>query len=153
MAIFKRLKIRVSKFVLLLMLGILWTFAGVRVFSVGFADLFEHTANPWPFFLISAIIFYAFHRLIFRSMVEKHTLRIMSSELPDHCVFSFFDLQGYAIMVFMITLGIVARKMGFFPPLFLAVFYLGIGAVLFFSGCRFFIAVFKHKRMKMNENG
>ncbi|MBP2627989.1 MAG: putative rane protein [Firmicutes bacterium] len=149
MTMLEKYKIRASKRVLLFLAGTLWSFAGERVLTLGYKDLILNNNSPWGYLLISVIIFYIFFRFVFCKMVEKHTTRIMSSSLSDHCIFSFFDLKGYIIMIFMITGGITLRNAQIINPIYLGTFYLGLGSALLSAAIMFLTSFFNFEKIKL----
>lgn len=70
-------------------------------------------------------------------MVQKHSKRIVAygDELIS-CV-KFFDGKGYAMMIFMMIFGVLLRQSGWIVPLYLGVFYTGLGASLMGAGFLF----------------
>lgn len=145
----EKYKIKVSKRTLLLLAGIVWGFAGSRIFSLGFNDLISNTAHPWGYLIISVLVFFAFNTFIFSNMVRKHTTRIMTSKLLNHCMFSFFDFKGYIIMSFMIVGGITLRNAHVINPVYLGAFYIGLGSALFLAGIKFLISFLNIKRLSL----
>lgn len=145
----QKYKIRASKRMLLFSAGALWSFAGERIVTLGYKDLIVNNKNLWGYLLISLVIFYIFFIFIFRKMVEKHTTRIMSSSLPDHCIFSFFDFKSYAIMIFMIAGGITLRNSQIINPIYLGTFYLGLGSALLSAAIMFLASAFNFDRTKL----
>lgn len=144
----EKLKLNVSKKTLFLIAGLLWGFAGWRVSSLGFMDLFSNSKNPLPFLIISAVVFYLFYNFIFSKMVKKHRKRIFNKKNEKHCVFSFFDAKSYFIMIFMIVGGISLRNSQIIDPIYLGSFYIGLGLALFSAGVMFLNSVFKYEKFK-----
>lgn len=149
MELLERFKIKASKRTLFILGGALWSFAGIRVLTLGYGDLFKNANNPFIFLIISAIVFFAFYKFIFTKMVNKHVSRIMNSDLVSHCIFSFFDFKGYLIMAFMITGGISLRNSGIVNPIYLGSFYLGLGFALFLSGVLFLLSGVNFKKVRL----
>ena len=54
-----------------------------------------------------------------------------------NCPFSFFDVKGWIIMVFMITFGVTMRSFQILPDAFISVFYTGLSLALIFTGVLF----------------
>lgn len=134
---------------LLFLAGTLWSLAGGRILTLGYEDLILNTKSPGGYLLISAAIFFIFFIFVFIKMVKKHITRIMSSSLSEHCIFSFFDLKGYIIMIFMIAGGITLRNAHILNSVYLGTFYLGLGAALLLAGIMFLASVFNFKRFKV----
>lgn len=140
---------RVSKRILLFIAGLVWVFAGFRVFTLGFGDVMSHHGNLIITIIFAAVIFFVFFKFIFSKMFKKHTTRIVNSKLDKHCVFSFFDFKSYLIMGFMIFFGISVRNLGIFNPVYLGDFYMGLGAALFMAGVYFFVGFFTFDNLKV----
>jgi len=146
--ILEKYKIKASKRVLLFLAGIFWSFAGGRVLTLGYEDLILNVESSWRYLLISVAIFSLFFILVFRKIVNKHTTRIMSSSLSEHCIFSFFDLRGYAIMIFMIAGGITLRYVHVINPIYLGTFYMGLGPAILSAGIMFLASALNFKKIK-----
>lgn len=145
----KKFTPRVSKRILLFITGLVWGFAGFRVFTLGFGDVMSHHGNLIITIIFAAVIFFVFFKFIFSKMFKKHTTRIVNSKLDKHCVFSFFDFKSYLIMGFMIFFGISVRNLGIFNPVYLGDFYMGLGAALFMAGVYFFVGFFTFDNLKV----
>jgi hypothetical protein len=139
--ILEKYKITVNKRTLLLLAGVLWSFAGGRILTLGYEDLFINSQGAWEYLLFSLVTFSVFYVYIFSKMVKKHINRIISSSLSRHCIFSFFDLRGYAVMIVMIAGGIALRNAHVINAVYLGSFYLGLGSALFSAGIKFLTAV------------
>ena len=130
-------KLKVHKNHLLLIGGIVWGIAGFNILKIGLTA-YEGYFNWWRL-LISLVVFAAFQFLIFNKMVRKHTKRILEYEEIRQYFIKFFDLKGFLIMAFMITLGVSLRLSGFVPDVYIAVFYSGLGSSLGVAGLLFVI--------------
>lgn len=148
MDFFEKFKIKASKKTLFLLAGFLWGFAGWRVSSLGFIDLFTSSAFPYPYLIFSTAVFFVFYKFIFSNMVKKHRNRILKSKLQNHCIFSFFDVKSYCIMFFMIIGGISLRNAHIINPCILGSFYIGLGLALFSAGIMFLYSVLKYKEFE-----
>ena len=140
--------LKVEKKTLLLVAGLIWGFAGFRVFTLGLGDIKTNDGNLILSALFSAIIFYLFFKFIFSKMFKKHTKRIINSDLKKHCIFSFFDVKSYIIMGFMIFFGITIRNLEIVNPIYLGSFYMGLGFALFIAGVLFLISFIKFEKTK-----
>lgn len=145
----KKFTPRVSKKTLLLIAGLVWGFAGFRVFTLGFGDIISHGGNMIITLVFAVLVFLVFFKFIFSKMFKKHTTRIVNSELTKHCAFSFFDFKSYIIMGFMIFFGITVRNLGIFNPFYLGAFYVGLGAALFMAGVSFFLGFLRFENVKI----
>ena len=101
---------RVSRRTLLLIAGLVWIIAGANILRIGIITWVDDQ-REWLFKTGEAIVvFLLFFSLIFRRLYNKHTARI-GQKADRNCPFSFFDVKGWLIMGFMITLGILVRKL------------------------------------------
>ena len=120
---------RVSRRTLLLIAGLVWIIAGANILRIGIITWVDDQ-REWLFKTGEAIVvFLLFFSLIFRRLYNKHTERI-GQKADRNCPFSFFDVKGWLIMGFMITLGILVRKLHLLPTSFIAVFYTGLSSAL-----------------------
>lgn len=130
------MKYGVTRHTLLITAGIIWSLAGVNILRIGLTCWISDT-QYWLFKVCEAsLIFLLFFAIIFHKLYKKHTARISQKE-GKHCPFSFFDVKGWAIMVFMITIGVVVRVYHLLPDSFIAVFYTGLSLALIGTGLRF----------------
>lgn len=63
--------------------------------------------------------------------------KMKAPQKEKNCPFSFFDVKGWIIMVFMITFGITMRSFHILPDAFISVFYTGLSLALIFTGVLF----------------
>lgn len=82
--------------------------------------------------------------LHFSETIQKAHTSHQSKE-KKNCPFSFFDVQGWIVMAFMITIGILSRLFHLLPESFIAVFYTGLSLALIGTGIRFIIYWWKNK--------
>lgn len=75
----------------------------------------------------------------------SETIQSISQKKKKNCPFSFFDVQGWIVMAFMITIGILSRLFHLLPESFIAVFYTGLSLALIGTGIRFIIYWWKNK--------
>ena len=139
----------VSKRVLLLVAGLVWGFAGLRVFTLGRGDVVLNKGNIFISVVFSITIFYIFFNFIFKKIFIKHAKRIINSKLEKQCIFSFFDIKGYIVMGCMMTFGIVIRNLGVLDNTLLGNFYIGLGAALFLAGLTFLISSINFEETKV----
>ena len=126
----------VRKQTLLLLAGIVWLIAGLNVLTVGI-NTWLATEMEWYLKTGFAILtFSIFFFLIFQPLYKKYTARILSFEDKNH-IFSFFDVKGWLIMAFMITLGVNIRKFSLLPNTFITPFYTGLSIALSLTGFHF----------------
>lgn len=123
------MKYGVTKNTLLITAGIVWLLAGINILRIGIS-CWINDSHYWFFKVCEAtIVFLLFFGLIFHKLYKKHTHRI-SQKKAKNCPFSFFDVKGWIIMAFMITIGILTRTLHLLPEAFIAVFYTGLSVAL-----------------------
>lgn len=126
---------------LLLIAGIVWSIAGLNILNLGIRAFLEESGALVLTALIcgAVAVFTAFHRFVFSGLVAKHSSRI--SEIVDSKSYFwlFFDKKGFAMMAFMMGMGIALRASGIVPSWFVAFFYTGLGLALFLSGASFLL--------------
>ena len=131
------MKYGVNRQVLLITAGIVWIVAGANILRIGIVTWLGD-AQDWLFKTTEAtIIFLLFFVLVFRKLYYKHTERISKKKAEKNCPFSFFDVKGWIIMTFMISLGITIRHFHLLPNSFISVFYTGLTLALMFTGVLF----------------
>lgn len=126
----------VNRKFLLTAAGAVWIAAGVNILRIGVVTWCEAPDNGSGRIVGAAVVFALFFLLVFRRLYRKHTRRIGSKQMPG-CPFSFFDAQGWLVMVLMIVFGILARRSGWLSAPFIAVFYTGLGTALLLTGVMF----------------
>ncbi|MGL5695332.1 MAG: hypothetical protein ACRCXA_14725 [Peptostreptococcaceae bacterium] len=131
--------LRVNKRTLILVAGMVWAFAGFRVFSLGSEDVINNKASIILILGIGGLAYYLFYNFIFSKMSVKHITRIVNHELEQRCIFAFFDKKSYIIMACMMIGGIGLRSLGIINPIYLGSFYIGLGGALFTAGVFFLI--------------
>ena len=129
MSFFRKLHPRVSKRVLLLISGTVWGFASSKILLIAIASI-NNTENLLRYYLTGFIMFIPFFYFILRKVVNRYSERIFSFTDERVSIFRCFDVKGYLLMIFMITLGITARRLPFIPPLYLGTVYFAIGLSL-----------------------
>ena len=130
---------RCNKRSLLLIAGLVWIFAGGMVSKLGLDVLFTSSIHPFISLIVAVVTFYIFFNFIFMKLVKKHKNRIAKKEQDKLCLFSFFDVKSYIIMIFMMSLGITIRSIQSINPLCWAAIYIGIGSALLCSGIAFIV--------------
>ncbi len=136
---------RCNKKTLLLIAGIVWIMAGTMVSKLGIDVFLNYSHNKIISSILAFSVFYLFFNFIFKKMVKKHKIRILSKDKDRLCVFSFFDIKSYIIMSFMMGLGITIRSIPTINPLCWSPIYMGIGSALFLAGILFIIERIKWK--------
>ncbi|MCC3865256.1 hypothetical protein K0040_13365 [Terrisporobacter petrolearius] len=119
--------------------GLVWIFAGGMVSKLGFNMLFTSSIHPFISIIVAVVTFLIFFNFIFIKLVKKHKNRISEKEQDKLCLFSFFDVKSYIIMIFMMGLGITIRSIDSINPLCWAAIYIGIGLALLSAGVAFMV--------------
>lgn len=139
------MKYGVTQHTLLITAGVIWLLAGINILRIGLVCWAGDEQQYWLFKVCEAsLVFLLFFGIIFHKLYKKHTLRISQKE-GKHCPFSFFDVKGWVVMIFMITIGVVARTYHLLPDSFIAVFYTGLSLALIGTGLRFIRYWWKNK--------
>lgn len=137
-------KLSVPKNYLMLIAGLVWTFAGLMVAAIGLPLLASLGGAMWWLYPMSAAIFLVFYLFIFSTLVAKHAERIRAAYAEKLPVWQFFDASSYLVMAVMMTGGMVLRVFHLIPDWSIAFFYSGLGIALFACGLRF-LTVFARK--------
>jgi hypothetical protein len=144
---FQVLKPKLPKRYLLFLAAMVWTFAGGMLLYKGIAFYISE-----PIYLIlrcsvSIICGSLFYYFMFSKISAKHTTRIMNIQHEKPCMFSFFNVRSYILMSIMITGGILLRKSGIVPTLYLSMLYTTMGIPLFLSSLRFYNYGFNYHKL------
>lgn len=103
------MKYGVNRKVLLITAGVVWIIAGVNILRIGIMTWLTDS-QYWLFKIGEAtVVFLLFFLFVFKRLYYKHTKRIGEKKKEKNCPFSFFDVKGWIIMVFMITFGVTMR--------------------------------------------
>lgn len=131
------MKFGVNKQILLLTAGLVWIIAGVNILRIGILT-WRESSQTW-FLKVSeaTVVFLLFFVFVFRKLYFKHTRRIEQKKEEKNCPFGFFDVKGWIIMAFMITLGMIIRAFRLLPDSFIAIFYTGLSLALIYTGVLF----------------
>ena len=130
------MKWRVDKKTLLLIAGIVWIIAGINILRIGLVTWRDSSQDGLFKVAEAMVVFLLFFVFVFRRLYKKYISRIDRKE-GLRCPFSFFDVKGWVMMVFMITLGILVRRFHWLPIAFIAVFYVGLSLALIITGFLF----------------
>lgn len=125
----------IKKNSLLFLAGLVWSIAGYNVLNIGYQAYKENLSII--LIPLSLAIFFLFKNIIFGNMVKKHTKRITEYKNDKQWFWKFFDMKSFAIMIFMMSFGIIVRVNNLAPESFIAFFYTGLGSALLFSGLKF----------------
>ena len=135
----------VKKRTLLAIAGCVWLAAGFNVARLGVLSYSEVKPIKAVQVLLSAAVFCVFG-LMFYKMSIKHDKRIRGYLQETKPVWHFFDWKSYLIMAFMMGGGIWLRASGLVPPVFIAVFYTGLGCALASAGVLFWGLFFRYPK-------
>ena len=127
----------VSKGTLIVTAGLVWILAGSNILRIGITTWQQESDFSVSNIMLSIVVFLIFFCFIFKNQFSKHTIRITNKKSDNSCPFSFFDLKSWAIMLFMIGMGVVVRKYQLLPPTFIAIFYTGLSLALILTGLLF----------------
>jgi hypothetical protein len=126
----------VSKNVLLLLAGIMWTGTGIMLDTLSYFWL--KAENP-PDALVASLIGFVcalgIHHFGFLRIVDRNLDRILPME-GRRCVFSFMPWKSYILIIIMVILGMLLRHTPI-PRLYLSILYIGIGTALILSSIRY----------------
>ena len=131
------MKFGVNQNTLLVTAGTIWILAGINIFKIGITTWYQETDFGIINILLSLLVFIVFFCFIFRQQLQRHTLRINNKKKEKNCPFSFFDLKGWLIMMFMIIFGMIIRHFQLLPPDFISIFYTGLSLALMLTGLLF----------------
>ena len=119
----------VSRSLLFLTAGLLWTLVGLWLCWLAIGWLRASETEQWYLYAFSgAVLAGAAYRSGFSQIAEKNILRLQN--LPDKsCFFAFQAWKSYLVIVFMIALGVTLRHSSI-PRHWLSVVYMAIGGAL-----------------------
>lgn len=130
---------KVRKIHLLAVNGLLWTAIGTKIAVTGVVNYLKTEPGKLGWMIpLSLLVFTGFF-MMFTGIVRKYSERIHALPGPREPIYKTFNLKGYLIIAFMITLGITLKYIPGIPLSFFAWFYLGLGAGLLSAGIRFLI--------------
>lgn len=133
------LKPGVPKPVLIALGAALWGFAAYRILSLGFIFIERHALHHFLNYLIGVAGFVPFFLLVFRKVSRRYINRIKNLPQRRPCMFAFFDLRGYILMTFMITMGIAISHWKVIPELYKGTFFISLGLSLLASSLFYII--------------
>lgn len=143
--ILNKIKPGVPKRVLFFLAAAVWGFASSRILKIGVTDIINYSSLYLVNFVIGITGCYFFFKYVFYKMYKKHTKRIVNMKIEKPCMFSFFDLKGFGIMIFMITGGITLRKSNIIPAAYMGTFYITLGLSLLLAAVSFLYAGFRYE--------
>ncbi len=148
--VFEILKPGVPKPVLIALGAALWGFAAFRILKMGFIFIEKHALHHFVNYLIGIAGFVPFFLLVFRKVSLRYLTRIKNLPQRRPCMFAFFDLRGYIMMSFMITMGIMVSHWELIPELYKGTFFISLGLSLLASSMFYIVegvqfVIRKHK--------
>lgn len=133
------LKPGVPKIVLITLGALLWGFAAFRILMLGYIFIERHALHHWINYFIGIAGFIPFFLLVFRKVSFRYITRIKNLPYDRPCMFAFFDLRGYVMMSFMISLGILISHLEIIPELYKGTFFISLGTSLLASSVVYII--------------
>lgn len=121
------------KIVLIILGASIWSFAAYRILRLGINMIEHHALHHWNNYLIGLIGFFPFFLLVFRKVSKRYVTRIIQNKYERPCIFGFFDVRGYILMSFMITMGILVSRWSVIPELYKGTFFISLGLSLLAS--------------------
>lgn len=150
--IFYTLKPGAPKIVLIILGASLWGFAAYRILKLGIHNIESHALYHLLNYLIGIAGFIPFFLLVFRKVSHRYVHRIINLKHDRPCMFAFFDLRGYILMTFMITMGILVSHWKVIPDLYKGTFFISLGLSLLASSVYYIIEGIKYIRSSRVEN-
>jgi hypothetical protein len=145
------LKPGVPKVVLIALGAALWGFAAYRILKMGFIFIEKHALHHFLNYLIGVAGFIPFFLLVFRKVSLRYITRIKNLPHRRPCMFAFFDLRGYIMMSFMITMGILVSHWKVIPELYKGTFFISLGLSLLASSIFYIIEGVQFVILKQKE--
>jgi len=145
------LKPGVPKVVLIALGAALWGFAAYRILKMGFIFIEKHALHHFLNYLIGVAGFIPFFLLVFRKVSLRYITRIKNLPQRRPCMFAFFDLRGYIMMSFMITMGIMVSHWKVIPELYKGTFFISLGLSLLASSIFYIIEGVQFVILKQKE--
>ena len=125
-----------SKYLLLLMAGIVWICVGIMLLVLAFFWLSAASdLNIYLYVGAGVVLALLAHHFGFLKLVDKNLKRILLMD-GKKCLFAFIPWKSYLIIAVMITMGVVLRHSAI-PKQYLAILYIGIGLALILSSVRY----------------
>ena len=141
------------KIVLIILGASLWGFASYRILKLGIAMIELHALHHILNYLIGLAGFFPFFLLVFRKVSRRYVNRIINHKYERPCVFGFFNLRGYILMSFMITMGILISRWKVIPELYKGTFFISLGLSLLASALFYIVEGVKFVRGRNELSG
>ncbi len=133
---------------MILLVSLLWAVAGTNILYIGIMALLSEPTNLWIKIPGIVAVFSLFFLLIFKRVSRRTIRRIRTKEGDRHRPWAIFDFRGYAVMFFMIALGIAVRKSGAVNSHAIAVFYIGLSVALLSTALSMLLWIYKNKEVR-----
>lgn len=155
MSFFTIFKPGIPKRHLLLVACIIWLFAGGMLCYRGFASLISISELNLITIIMCFSLGIVFYFLMFSKISLKHITRIVNIEIVNPCIFSFFNLRSYILMILMISGGISLRVFHVVDIRYISRFFIIMSTPLLISAFRFFYTYIFYNRflIKYNKSG
>jgi hypothetical protein len=141
------------KIVLIILGSALWGFASYRILKLGIAMIELHALHHFLNYIIGLAGFFPFFLLVFRKVSRRYVNRIIHHKYERPCVFGFFDLRGYILMTFMITMGIFISRWKVIPDIYKGTFFISLGLSLLASSIFYLVEGVKFVRNRHDLSG
>ncbi len=136
---FDKYKPGVNKKYLLIISGLMWSVVGMFLDSLAIRWIFNYNFDyKIIYFALGILLGFLIHKFGFSLVANNNIQRIIIKTKSKVCLFSLQKWSGYAIIVFMMSLGIFMRNTTIIPKNLLSILYLGIGSALFFSSIKYY---------------
>lgn len=137
-----------SKIAIVLLGAAVWMFAAYRILKIAIENIHKSATYEWLDYLIGIAGFIPFFLLVFRKVSKRYFSRIVNHKYEKPCIFAFFDIRGYIMMSFMISIGIAFHHLKVIPPQYKGIFLVSLGLSLFASSVYYLIEGYKYIRLK-----
>jgi len=148
MSIFQSLKPGIPKRYLMFVAAIVWTFAGGVLLFRGINSIIAFPHDIIAKLTVSLTGGTLFYLLLFKKISNKHIQRIKSIEHEKPCVFAFFNVKSYIMMISMITISVMLRRLEIIEPDYFYLIFITMGVPLSFSAVRFYNAGIDEYRLR-----
>ena len=130
---------KINRSYLFLIAGLIWMIAGVNVVNIGVGESSLEDKMTLKFILFTLMVFITFSTFVFRNVIIAERERIDNIEEKAIRWWMFFSYKGFAVMVFMSTMGISIRHFEIAPPYVISFFYTGLGSALLIPAITFIL--------------
>ena len=137
---------KVSKNILILISGILWTGVGILLMKIASKWFVLFNNNELAMIIIGGIVLGTIISYFgFSNLAQKNIDRI-NLYTGKVCIWAFQKWQSYFLIAFMISLGIFMRTTSIVPKFLLTPMYIGIGFALFTASFKYYIFLLQKKK-------